>query len=309
MHVNLQRLNDSRFVLSLVSALGRGLPLRLGHAFADLVAARIASRQDSEMIRAVRANQWVVRGEAMDKGALDKAVLETLRSSARSLFDLYHYRQNPEATGHLVVLDPASRALIRRPEFDERGLMLVGLHLSRFDLVLQWMVRQGMKPLVLTIPDPQGARRLEYEARKNGGMNLVPASFAALRRALGHLQQGGVVMTGIDRPIPAPRVRPRFFGRPAALPIHHISLAVKARVPVMIMLTTLQPDGKYHVQTSDLIEMDPHGDRTTEEVQNAEKVLGVAERFIRQAPQQWSISLPVWPEALNLVPTTASIRR
>jgi lauroyl/myristoyl acyltransferase len=301
-------LNDSRFVLSLVSALGRGLPLHLGHAFADLVAARIATRQDSSMIQAVRANQWVVRGETLKKEVLDQAVLETLRNSARSIFDLYHYMQNPKATGHLIVLDPASQALIRRPEFDKRGLMLVGLHLSNFDLAIQWFIRQGMKPLVLTIPNPQGGRRREYEVRKKMGLNLVPASFAALRQALKHLQQGGVVMTGIDRPIPAPRVRPLFFGRPAALPIHHVSLAVKAKVPVMIIVTNLQPDGKYHMLTSDLIEMDPHRDRATEEIQNAEKVLGIAERFIRQAPQQWSIALPVWPEALDLVPNKTGMQ-
>jgi lauroyl/myristoyl acyltransferase len=308
MPLDLQRLNDSRFVLSLVSALGRGLPLHLGHAFADLVAARIATRQDSSMIQAVRANQWVVRGETLKKEVLDQAVLETLRNSARSIFDLYHYMQNPKATGHLIVLDPASQALIRRPEFEKRGLMLVGLHLSNFDLAIQWFIRQGMKPLVLTIPNPQGGRRREYEVRKKMGLNLVPASFAALRQALKHLQQGGVVMTGIDRPIPAPRVRPLFFGRPAALPIHHVSLAVKAKVPVMIIVTNLQPDGKYHMLTSDLIEMDPHRDRTTEEIQNAEKVLGIAERFIRQAPQQWSISLPVWPQALDLVPNKTGMQ-
>ncbi|MCX7028795.1 MAG: hypothetical protein NTU62_01575 [Spirochaetes bacterium] len=308
MTINLQRLNDSRFVLSLVSALGRGLPLRLGHAFTDLVAARIANRQDSKMIQAVRANQWVVRGETLKKGALDQAVLETLRNSTRSIFDLYHYMQNPKATGHLIVLDPTSQALIRRPEFDKRGLMLVGLHLSNFDLALQWFIQQGFRPLVLTIPNPRGGRRLEYEVRKKIGMNLVPASFAALRQALRHLQQGGVVMTGIDRPIPAPKVYPRFFGRPAALPMHHISLAVKAKVPVMIIVTNLQPDGKYHMLTSDLIEMDPHRDRATEEIQNAEKVLGIAERFIRQAPQQWSISLPVWPQALDLVPNKTGMQ-
>jgi len=252
------------------------------------------------MIRTVRANQWVVRGENLEKEALDRAVLETLRHSARSIFDLYHYTENPRATGRLIVLDAATRALIRRPEFDKRGLMLVGLHMSSYDLVVQWIVQQGMKPLVLTIPNPQGGRRQEYEARKKIGMNLVPASFAALRQALRHLQQGGVVATGIDRPIPAPKVRPRFFGRPAALPVHYISLAVKARVPVRIIFPNLQPDGKYHVLTSDPIEMDPHPDRATEEIQNAEKVLGVAEGFIRQAPHQWSISLPVWPEALDL---------
>jgi KDO2-lipid IV(A) lauroyltransferase len=300
MPVDLQRLDDSRFVLSLVSALGWAFPPRPGHALADLVAARIARRQDSRMIQAVRANQWIVRGETLGKEALDRAVIETLRSSARSIFDLYHYMRNPKATGRLIVLDPASQEVIRRPEFDKRGLMIVGLHLSSFDLVLQWFIQQGMKALILTIPNPQGGRRKEYEARKKAGVNLVPASFSALRQALRHLQQGGVVLTGIDRPIPAPKVRPRFFGRPAALPVHHISLAVKARVPVMIMAPSLQPDGKYHVLTSGLIEMDPYPDRAAEELQNAERVLGIAEGFIRQAPQQWSISLPVWPETLDL---------
>jgi len=128
----------------------------------------------------------------------------------------------------------------------------------------------------------------------------VSGSFAALRQALRHLRQGGIVLTGIDRPVPAPRVCPRFFGRPAALPTHHVSLAVKAGVPVMFMVPVLRSDGKYHVQTSEAIEMVHHPDRATEEILNAERVLGVAERFIRKDPQQWSISLPVWPQALDL---------
>jgi lauroyl/myristoyl acyltransferase len=308
MPVDLQRLNDSRFALSLVSALGRALPPGLGHAFADLVAARIARRQDSQMIRAVRANQWVVRGETLGKEALNQAVIETLRNSARCVFDLYHYMRNPKAIGRRIVLDPVAQALIQRPEFDTRGLMLVGLHMSGFDLVPQWLIQQGMKPLVLSIPNPQGGRRKEYEARREIGMNVVPGSFASLRQALRHLQQGGVVVTGIDRPIPAPRVCPRFFGRPAALPTHYVSLAVKARVPVMIVVPNLQPDGKYHVLTSGLIEMESHPDRTTEEVRNAERVLGVAEGYIRQAPHQWTISLPVWPETLDLADTRTGMR-
>jgi predicted LPLAT superfamily acyltransferase len=84
--------------------------------------------------------------------------------------------------------------------------------------------------------------------------------------------------------------------------MHHVFLATKAQVPVMVLVTNLQSDGKYHVLTSELIEMDPHPDREVEMLQNAGKVLSVAEKYIRQAPQQWSISLPVWPETLSLVP-------
>lgn len=97
-------------------------------------------------------------------------------------------------------------------------------------------------------------------------------------------------------------IRPRFFGRPAMLPTHHIFLAAKARVPVMLISTHLRPDGKYQIFTSDRIELDHDPDREKGMKLNAEKVLQVAEGFVRRAPQQWSMSLPVWPEALDLVP-------
>jgi lauroyl/myristoyl acyltransferase len=302
MGINLKRINDSPLIISLVSTLGRMLPLQAGHSLADFIARQVASRRNSHMIRAVRANQWVARGETLETEVLDRAVSETLRNSTRSIFDLYHYIQNEQATRRLIILDPTIQQLIQRTEFEPRGLVIAGLHLSNFDLILQWLCWEGLRPLVLTIPDPQGGRRTEYERRKKAGMNLVPASVSAIRQALHYLQQGGVVMTGIDRPIPEPKACPRFFGRPAALPMHHVFLAAKAQVPVMVMVTIQQPDGKYHVMTSEPIQMDPHPDREVEALQNAEKVLSVAARYIRKAPQQWSVSLPVWPDAMYLVP-------
>jgi predicted LPLAT superfamily acyltransferase len=35
---------------------------------------------------------------------------------------------------------------------------------------------------------------------------------------------------------------------------------------------------------------------------NTEMVLKVAEGYIRQAPYQWAMFYPVWPEALNEMP-------
>jgi KDO2-lipid IV(A) lauroyltransferase len=160
-----------------------------------------------------------------------------------------------------------------------------------------------MKPLVLTIANPQGGRQMEYEIRKRTGMNLVPASLASMRQAATHLQHGGLVVTGMDRPISEPRIRPRFFGRPAALPMHPIYLALKAGVPLRVLYVTLQADRKYYVRSSELIEMERHPDREIESLQNTETVLSIAEKFIRQAPGQWSVALPVWPDLMSLVPS------
>jgi KDO2-lipid IV(A) lauroyltransferase len=300
--INLQQIIDSSFGIRLASTIGRGLPLQLGYSLADFVAARISAQRDSKLVRAVRANQWVIRGETLEKDALDKAIGETFQYLARSIFDLYHYNQNLETVKRLIVLDPTTQLLVRRPEFGDRGLMIVGLHISNFDLVLQTLCQLGLRMIVLTIPNPQGGRRMEFEMRRRVGMNIMPASVDTFRTALKHLQKGGVVLTGIDRPVPEAGTRPQFFGRPAVLPTHHIFLAAKARVPVMIIATSLQPDGKYHISTSDLIEMDHHSDREKGMILNAEKVLRIAESFIRQVPQQWLMSLPVWPETLDLVP-------
>jgi lauroyl/myristoyl acyltransferase len=123
-----------------------------------------------------------------------------------------------------------------------------------------------------------------------------------LRRAIRHLEQGGVVATGIDRPQPDANPRPCFFGRLACLPTHYVYLALKARVPVIIVFARLEADGRYHLHASHPIEMDPYPDRFDQLRCNAEKVLSIAEGFIRQTPEQWSMTWPVWPEALDLAP-------
>lgn len=138
--------------------------------------------------------------------------------------------------------------------------------------------------------------------REMSGMNLTPASLSTLRQAVKHLKHGGMVLTGLDRPVPDPRIHPRFFGYAAALPTHYISLALQAHVPIVVMAAIYQADGKYHVLSSEPIEMEYDSDREKEILRNAEKVLKQAEGFIRLAPQQWNVPLPVWPRYLGNMP-------
>jgi lauroyl/myristoyl acyltransferase len=299
---DLQRFINSSFSIDLVAAIGRSLPLPVGLCLADFIAGQIARQRNLKIVRAVRANQWIVSGRSLSGDELDRAVRATFQQSARVIFHLYHYLHNPEETRRAIVLDDAAQKLLARPEFDQRGLIVAGLHISSFDLGLQSICEQGLKPMILTLPDPRGSQRKEYERRRNMGMNLVPTSVAALRQALKYLERGGLVLTGVDRPIPDPTARPLFFGQPSALPVHHIFLATKARVPIVSMASFAHPDGSYHVHTSEPIEMEYFPDHAQTMLVNAERVLKVAETYIKQAPHQWTISLPVWPQLLDSVP-------
>jgi len=302
MAIDLQSIINSKFGVRAVSFLGRTVPPMVGLRIAYHVAEWMATQRHSNLIRAIRTNQWVIRGAGPDHEELDRAVRETLKNIAHSLYSLYHYIDNPTETSKLVDLSPVARGLVERPKYNGRGLVLVGLHLSNFDFILQAMSMQGLNAIVLTIPDPQNGRRVEYEMRLRSGTNVVPASVRSLRHAIRHLEQGGVVLTGMDRPIGDAKVRPKFFGWPASLPVHHIYLAIKANVPVMIVATRLGTDRRYHVRTSDPIEMESYQDHEKDILQNAERVLEEAEKFIAQAPEQWSIALPVWPDLMDDVP-------
>lgn len=298
----MDRLVNSQIGLNLVLALARIMPDRIGNILARLVAGVITMRRRSRLVRAVRANQWVVSGGNLGSKALDQATREVFNHSARAIYELYHHIQDLENVGHLFTIEPSFQAIIDRPHFDQRGLVAAGLHMCGFDLALQWLCLKYMAPLGLTIPNPQGGRRTEFELRQKTLLKLVPGSYSGLRQALRYLDQGGLVVTGIDRPIPEIQPSLNFFGHLAPLPTHHVFLALKARVPVVLVTSRLLKNGGYHLFASDSIEMDPHPNREVELRKNAEKVLRVAEKMIRQSPHQWLVSLPVWPDTMPLVP-------
>jgi lauroyl/myristoyl acyltransferase len=302
MSIEPQNIINSPFGLNLAYFIGRYTPYRLGHQIADFAADRISARKSWKLVRSARSNQWVVHGENMDKNSLDKHVKDNFRSIASSILDYYHTLNNPAASIRLIEPHPIAIQLVQRPEFSTRGLVLAGLHISNLDIAFQAGGLAGIKALALTLTELDSGYRKQYEMRQKGGMNVIPSSHEAIKRAIEYLEAGGLVMTGIDRPDNNYTYRPMFFGRPAPVPIHHIFLALKAHVPIILAAIYKQSDGKYHFMFSEPIEMQPYADRHQEIMINAESVLHVAEDYIRHDPSQWAMTFPVWPEVMDLVP-------
>jgi KDO2-lipid IV(A) lauroyltransferase len=293
---------NSPFGLNLAYMIGRYTPNGLGHRIALFAADRISARKSWKMVRATRCNQLVMRGENLDQSALDEIVCENFRSTARSIFDLYHNINNPKVFTQIIEAHPIAEQILQRPEYAERGLVVAGLHMSSFDFIIQASGMAGVKAMILGLPNLNPGYQKQLEMRREKGLNIVSASTAAIKQAVRYLRDGGTVMTGIDRPDESYPYHPLFFGRPASLPVHHIFMALKAQVPVLVGSVIWQPDGRYHFLFSEPIEMQPHPNRQTEILLNAENVLHVAEDFIRQYPSQWAMTFPVWPEAMDQVP-------
>ena len=293
---------NTPFALDLALTLARWLPPRLGLPLSRLIADIVSGMQRTDLVQAVRLNQWVLGQGRLSARQLNEAVRNTVRSAACCLYDLYHNLDNLAAVRQRIELTPTVHEMIERVRTGRLGQIIVTPHLSNFDLVTLATASKELNLLLLTFPHPDSGYQRQNQVRSFTGLQVLPTSKTALRRAIEHLRNGGSVITALDRPIPESRYRLRFFGRPAHLPVHHILLALKANVPITVCAVTTQNCGTYTVSASEPIEMQRLPNRQQEITVNAEKVLSVAENFVRQAPQQWRMFYPVWPEAESELP-------
>ncbi|MEJ2708434.1 MAG: lysophospholipid acyltransferase family protein [Anaerolineales bacterium] len=298
MRIDPQTIFNSRYVVGIAYGLARALPPRSGYKLAAYLADRVSARQNWNLVQAVRANQWVIHNENINPSELDRLVQQTFRHTAKCIYDLYHHIKDPASLDAWVDINPRAAGMLD----DYRngrgsGLVVVGAHVSNFDLVAQCAARQGFKAQVMTLPDIDvSGYQWQNDLRRNSGLDITPVSLAAIRQAYQTLEQGGIVLSGLDRPLADGKYRPNFFGRPAQLPTFYVNFALKAKVPVLVVAANWDSDGKYHILLSEPITMQPHPDRDQEIIQNAERVLREAEKFICKDPEQWLMFYPVWPE-------------
>ncbi len=297
--MKLQAIINSRGSLELALRMGRALPKGPGYRLADWIAGAIAMQRGAGIVQAVRANQWVVGGGALTPTQLDRLVRGTFRNTARCLYDFFHHLSDPDAIRRLVQVSPEFERVEARIREGNAGTLFVCPHLSNFDLAGHALGLRGMKIQVLSYPQPASGYREQNQIRSAAGLEMTPMSIQALRQAEERLRAGGVVLTGLDRPTSGSKYTPRFFGRPAALPVAHIRMALKVGVPIVAVAVRARCDGPYLLMASEPIPMVKNADLVQETVQNAEAVLRVIEAWIREAPDQWAMFYPVWPEALR----------
>ena len=282
--------------------LSRTMPPGIGYRIANSAGNWLAEQRHLAMVQAVRANHWVISGCLADSTTLDRAARNTYTHTARCLYDLYHNLQDIDRLYAQIDFSDRFNQFLEDRQQPEKGLVVAGIHLSNFDLGLHTVGRRGLKGMALGVANPGGGYKWQNKLRAESGIQIIPSSTNTLRHAIEHLECNGTIVTGLDRPLPDSKYRPCFFGYPAALPVMHILLALKAQVPIKVPFIRFTEKGRYYMDISESITMQPHPNRHEEILLNAERVLQVAEAAIREVPEQWAMFYPVWPEMLSKMP-------
>lgn len=258
----------------------------------------IGSFQNWDISRNIRLNQFVAQGEKLSRAELVKSSKKILAHAGRCYYDLHHCINQPVALDELVPFTDEMQQFVNFSK-EKQGYMVVAPHLSNFDLVVARLVRGGFKGKVLSQPNPGSGYLLQNDIRKSYGMDLTPLGSPGVEAAMvTYLKDGGVVATGIDRPLPTRKKKHfvNFFGKPSPLPLGYITTALAADVPIIAVTAYMTPDGKYGFKHSNPILLKKYSNKLDSILLNAEMILQEIETFIRMVPDQWLMYYPVWPD-------------
>lgn len=287
---------NSRWGPAAGMSLVRVLRPRLSRRIANWVATRVARQSGSPAVAAVRANLSVVLDLPSDHPDVLRTAETVFKRATRSFVSLFEamgsgHEGLAAASSFDEQLLDAARARLEQG----RGLLYVGCHTVGFDHLFLRMGGLPYRIQVLAYPETEGSYSVLNRIRREFGADLSPIDYRSLRSAIQYLRQGGIVMTGVDRP--DPRGQPLdFFGRKAVLPTGHARLALRTRAPIMVGASYEDQDGKYRGKMCALVESVDYAGRPDAEQALAQRVISEFEAFIRQHADQWMMFYPVWPD-------------
>jgi lauroyl/myristoyl acyltransferase len=294
--MRLQNLTSSKPATQLALFLSRHAPPWMGYGIARSAAAIIA-RQKPEIYWTVRSNLQQIVGFSVDDGALHAKTRQVFAHAGQTYYDFFRtVGQPPEVLAKAVRIPEQVIECMRSETAQGRGVLLLGIHTSNFDLSILAVGAQGLSIQALSLADPGAGFRVMNRLRASADFELTPITPESLRMAIRRLRNGGIVVTGVDRPIPEDRELIEFFGRPAYLPVGPTRLALMTGATVLVGGCSYNPDERYRLEYTGPVEMVRTGDRRQDILINARRIAAIVEEHIRARPEQWLMFHPIWPE-------------
>jgi KDO2-lipid IV(A) lauroyltransferase len=292
-----QRILSSRPVTGLGMFLARRVPPLVGHAIAYTISGLINWLKPSVYWTAY-ANLRQVVGSAADERTVHRMVRQVFRNTARNNYQLWHLvGREQEVLEAAVHIPPDVWDRIDQARQRGKGVIIVGIHTGNFDVALLALATQRRDTQVLGIAAPPGGGfDLMDHMRTSKGVHLTSIGVSALREAIERLRAGGIILTGVDRPVNDEGYWVEFFGRPSPLPTGHVRLALKTDAVVLVASAHRDMRGVNVIRTSPALEMVRVGGLDEDLQINMRRVTAWLERFIRIRPEQWGMFVPVWPE-------------
>jgi lauroyl/myristoyl acyltransferase len=272
--------------------IGQHMPRSVGYGLSRAIA-RFVVHFKPVVYWTVRRNLRQVMGHDVD----DEMIHQVFYHAGQTYYDFFRAVGQPSSEiVRSVGISSATLDLMRSEMAAGRGVLLLGVHMSNFDLALLMLGAQGLPAQILSLASPQPGYDLLDDMRKVESLEATMISPQSLRAAVRRLKGGGLVMTGADRPVPGDQALTEFFGRLACLPVGPARMALMTGATVLLGACVYDPEEGYVLDISGPIEMVRTGNREEDVLASTRRLAVVMEEYVRAHPAQWMMFHPVWPD-------------
>ena len=293
---------NNKYLILLGIKLCQWVPRNMALAVIEALSSVIAGFKRTDLIKAIRSNQKIIsQNKTLTSADLDKRTRAVLRHALTCYYDFF---RNIDDLENMSALFPTADQL--NMKFDlatkETGALVIAPHLSNFNLLYHVITEKGFRAKLLTLSKLYSGYGVINKIRSRVGAEIVPVDDGSyFNETVEHLISGGLAVTAVDRPVRSRKHKHQvtFFGKPSALPVGYISLALAAKVPIIIISTFMTAEGLYEFRFSDKIHLKNYQNKLDDMLLNGELILKKIEELIKYAPEQWLMYYPVWPDQVN----------
>ncbi len=169
-----------------------------------------------------------------------------------------------------------------------RGAIILTAHLGNWEMGAAVIRRNGGPIVAIVLPHgDQGMDRMFNAQRLRCGVPVIPLGPQAVRAALAHLRQGGLIGLVGDQAFGGRTVDVRLFGQRVALPVGPAVLSLRSRSPVIPAFLVRTGEGRFQLQLGEPIHPPAGGGSGASARAIIAAFAAVLERHVKRYPGQW----------------------
>lgn len=273
--------------------LGR-LPLRYLYGIAHVLGdGAFFIRREAR--RGVTANMRQVMGPEASERDVRRATREVFRNATRYYADLYKIPHISPSDFQEHQIDMVGIEHFDAAREAGRGVVVVSAHFGSPELAVQGLPSLGYRFFALTEPlRPQALSDFTHWLRSQHGHEYRTVSFGAVKEAIRRVKDGGFVAILFDRDVGGTGVPMELCGAQTRTPLGAIDLALRTG-GLLIPAWTRRIDGyRFHVVIEPPIEPIRTGNFQDDVRANAQQLLTLFEKRLREDPGQWAVLEPIF---------------
>jgi KDO2-lipid IV(A) lauroyltransferase len=245
-----------------------------------------------EKRRYVRANAARILGLPPDDRRVDDLGRAVFRSQVRWVIE---GMRMPRMTSeqHVARLDGSGPDLLHAAWEESNGLILVGLHIGNGEAAAAALAGRGW-PMHVLADDTAYEELFERFAAQRRAWGVEVIRWRNIREVYRVLRAGEILGLLVDwgyRPDGQPV---RFLGSWTTLPAGPAVLAGRTGATILPFWTLHRPDGRIVAEVGDRIEV--ASSEPAEIARATQAIADALEVAVREAPDQWCVFKPIWPD-------------